>query len=80
MDGVRTVHQALQVRQARRDLEALFLRLAAERRREPRNDVISLLAMAEQDGRLAARDLVATCGLLLVAGFETNWLGAPRWP
>ena len=50
----------------------LFVRLAAERRREPRDDVISLLAAAEQDGRLAARDLAATCGLLLVAGFETT--------
>jgi cytochrome P450 len=34
--------------------------------------VISLLATAEQDGRLAARDLVATCGLQLVAGLETT--------
>ena len=72
LDGVRTVRQAQDLRQARRDLEVLFLRLAAERRREPRDDVISLLAAAEQDGRLAARDLVATCGLLLVAGFETT--------
>jgi cytochrome P450 len=72
LDGVRTVRQARDLRQARRDLEVLFLRLAAERRREPREDVISLLATAEQDGRLAARDLVATCGLLLVAGFETT--------
>jgi cytochrome P450 len=72
LDGVRNVRQARDLRQARRDLETLFLRLAAERRREPRDDVISLLATAEQDGRLAARDLVATCGLLLVAGFETT--------
>jgi cytochrome P450 len=72
LDGVRTVRQAQDLRRARRDLEMLFLRLADERRREPRDDVISLLAAAEQDGRLAAQDLVATCGLLLVAGFETT--------
>jgi len=72
LDGVRNVRQALDLRQARRDLEMLFLRLAAERRSEPHGDVLTLLAMAQQDGRLAARDLVATCGLLLVAGFETT--------
>jgi cytochrome P450 len=72
LDGVHNVRQAKELRQARRDLEMLFLRIAEERRREPRGDVISLLATAEQDGRLAARDLVATCGLLLVAGFVTT--------
>jgi cytochrome P450 len=72
LDGVHNVRQARDLGQARRDLETLFLRLAEERRREPRDDVITLLAHAQQDGRLAARDLVATCGLLLVAGFETT--------
>jgi cytochrome P450 len=72
LDGVRTVRQAQQLRQAGRELEILFRRLAEQRRTDPRDDVISLLAAAEADGRLVARDLVATCGLLLVAGFETT--------
>lgn len=72
LDGVRTVRQAQRLREAGRELEVLFRRLAEQRRTDPRDDVISLLAAAESDGRLVARDLVATCGLLLVAGFETT--------
>ena len=34
--------------------------------------MISLLAAAEAGGELTEHDLVATCGLLLVAGFETT--------
>ena len=72
LDGVRTVRQAQDLRRAGSELAALFRRLADERRAEPRNDVISLLAGAEADGELTPADLVATCGLLLVAGFETT--------
>ncbi|HZA03266.1 MAG TPA: cytochrome P450 [Propionibacteriaceae bacterium] len=72
LDGVRTVRQAQQLRAASRELAVLFRRLADERRREPQDDVISLLATAEAGGELTAEDLVATCGLLLVAGFETT--------
>ena len=72
LDGVHTVRQAQELRQAGRELAALFRRLADERRRDPQDDVISLLASAEDGGDLAADDLVATSGLLLVAGFETT--------
>jgi hypothetical protein len=72
LDGVHTVRQAQQLRQAGHELAVLFRRLADERRREPQDDVISLLAAAEAGGELTADDLVATCGLLLVAGFETT--------
>lgn len=72
LDGVRTVRQAQRLRQASVELEALFRRLAEQRRVDPGEDVISQLAAAESDGRLVARDLTATCGLLLVAGFETT--------
>ena len=72
LDGVRTVRQAQELRQAGRELAVLFRRLADERRRDPRDDVISLLAAAEAGGELTEDDLVATCGLLLVAGFETT--------
>jgi hypothetical protein len=72
LDGVHTVRQAQQLREAGHELAVLFRRLADERRREPQDDVISLLAAAEAGGELTADDLVATCGLLLVAGFETT--------
>jgi cytochrome P450 len=72
LDGVRTVRQAQELRRAGRELAVLFRRLAAERRRDPQDDVISLLATAEAGGELTEDDLVATCGLLLVAGFETT--------
>jgi cytochrome P450 len=72
LDGVRSVRQAQQLREAGRELAVLFRRLADDRRREPGDDVISLLATAEARGELTADDLVATCGLLLVAGFETT--------
>jgi cytochrome P450 len=72
LDGVHTVRQAQDLRQAGRELALLFRRLADERRRDPQDDVISLLASAEDGGELTAADLVATCDLLLVAGFETT--------
>jgi cytochrome P450 len=72
LDGVHSVRQAQRLREASRELAVLFRRLADERRREPGDDVISLLATAEAGGELTTDDLVATCGLLLVAGFETT--------
>ena len=72
LDGVRSVRQALQLRAAGRELSVLFRRLAEERRRDPQDDVISLLATAEAGGELTPEDLVTTCNLLLVAGFETT--------
>lgn len=50
-----------------------FLALAAERRAHPRNDLLSALALAEEQGdRLTGEELVANCILLLVAGHETT--------
>jgi cytochrome P450 len=45
----------------------------AQRRREPRDDLLSALAAAEEQGDLLSEDeLLATCILLLVAGNETT--------
>ena len=61
------------------DLLAYFNGLAAQRRAEPRDDLISdLLAVsAAADGRLTDAELLHNLTLLLVAGFETttNLLG-----
>jgi len=48
-------------------------KLVAERRREPRDDLITALAQAEEAGdKLSEPELVATIALLLVAGYETT--------
>jgi cytochrome P450 len=72
LDGVWDLRQARELATATRELVAMFARLAAERRADPRDDVVTRLAAAERDNELVARDLLATCGLLLVAGFEAT--------
>jgi len=61
------------------DLLAYFTALAARRRQDPRDDLLSdLLAIADaDDGRLTDFELLHNLTLLLVAGFETttNLLG-----
>ena len=55
------------------EMSEYFLALAAERRKDPRDDLISALALAEEAGdRLSGRELVANSILLLVAGHETT--------
>ncbi|MGH2758953.1 MAG: cytochrome P450, partial [Actinomycetota bacterium] len=57
---------------------AYFRSLIAERRRGPRDDLLTHLIEAEDEGhRLTEDELLATCVLLLVAGHETtaNLLG-----
>jgi cytochrome P450 PksS len=47
--------------------------LVAERRREPKDDLITALVQAEEAGdKLTEPELVATIALLLVAGYETT--------
>ncbi|MFJ5232349.1 cytochrome P450 [Kitasatospora sp. NPDC088391] len=55
-------------------LAEYFDRLTAERRADPRDDLVSaLVAVADADpGRLSPRELVANLALLLIAGFETT--------
>ena len=64
--------------QAQREMGMYFGRLIAQRRAEPRDDLISHLISAEVDGqRLTEIELIGFCVLLLVAGNETttNLLG-----
>lgn len=50
-----------------------FLGLIAERRKSPRDDLLSALIAAEEEGdKLNEEELIATCILLLVAGHETT--------
>jgi len=61
------------VRQATVELIEYFGRVIDAREAEPRDDLISALVRAEEDGkRLRREDLLAFCILLLVAGNETT--------
>ena len=54
-------------------LAAYFRGLLAERRRAPKDDLLSAMLAAEEDGRaLGEADLLALCALLLAAGHETT--------
>jgi cytochrome P450 len=54
-------------------IRAYFLRLIAEKRRKPGDDLLSRLAMAEAGGdRLSDDELVTLASLLFAAGFETT--------
>ena len=60
-------------RTMREEMFDYFSRLLHERRRTPREDLISALAQAEVDGeRLSERELLSFCTLLLIAGQETT--------
>jgi cytochrome P450 len=58
---------------AARACSEYFLTLAAERRRNPRSDLLSALATLDDQGStLSEAELVGTCVLLLTAGYETT--------
>ncbi len=55
------------------EMSDYFSRLLVERRRSPREDLVSALSVAEVDGtRLSEQELVSFCILLLAAGQETT--------
>ncbi|MEU7872361.1 cytochrome P450 [Dactylosporangium sp. NPDC049140] len=63
------------LRQAQRSVLEMqdYLRvLVDERRREPREDILSMFAAAERDGTVTEDEIVANCVLLLFAGHETT--------
>jgi cytochrome P450 len=58
---------------ASEELEAYFAALIAERRVEPRDDLMTRLIQAEDEGeRLSEYELISTSILLFAAGFETT--------
>jgi cytochrome P450 len=62
-----------QVPEVARQLTGYLSRIFAERRREPRDDLVSALIGAAEDGdRLSGDELFSTVILLIVAGHETT--------
>ena len=62
-----------QQRRIRAELEAYFVALVEQRRREPKDDLLTALVQAEVEGsRLSFTELLAMLILLLVAGNETT--------
>src|SRR5262249_44107152 len=57
---------------ARRELEQYVLEVAARRRERPREDVVSAIVAAEQNGDLAPDEVTGMVLLLLLAGWETS--------
>ncbi len=72
LGGVFSTRQAEELRAAHDDLTTLFTELEHHRRQHPGDDVLSMLTAARADGQLSLDELVATCTLLLIAGFETT--------
>lgn len=61
------------IAQAFQELTAYFGRIVAQRRTQPRDDLLSAMAQAEEAGdRLSEKELYANASLLLVAGNETT--------
>jgi cytochrome P450 len=73
LDRPRSVANAKAMQQASLATSSYLTALIGERRRNPGEDVLSILASSEVDGEhLEDNDVVATASFLLVAGFETT--------
>ncbi|GHI84189.1 cytochrome P450 [Streptomyces xanthophaeus] len=71
--GELSTEVAAEVEEARTGFIGYFRRLIAERKADPRDDVLSELIAAEEAGdQLTETELIITCVLLLVAGHETT--------
>lgn len=71
LDGVKGVRHLRALLKANAGLERLFTELFEQRRRDPREDVISSVVTAEGE-RITPAEMVPICVLLFIAGFETT--------
>jgi cytochrome P450 len=71
--GLSTFDDIREAREAQKELNEYLEPIAEERRREPREDLLSALVRAEEQGdRLSRSEVFETVSLLLVAGNETT--------
>ncbi|WP_153505620.1 cytochrome P450 [Cumulibacter manganitolerans] len=71
LDGIQSLRHAREALQARGYLERMFTRLIEQRRTDPREDLLTVLAQNE-GGAIRPEEMLPLCSLLLVAGFETT--------
>ncbi|MGZ3119577.1 cytochrome P450 [Streptomyces sp. H62] len=72
LDGVATVPAARGVVAAIGEMTVMFREIIAERRADPREDLISDLLPAVEDGRMTMDEMVPLCMFLPLAGTETT--------
>ncbi|MDA0364489.1 MAG: cytochrome P450 [Chloroflexi bacterium] len=73
LEPTSTLEQGRASMEARRELSEYLDAIAEQRRHEPREDLVSYLIAAEEEGdRLTHEELLLTLRLLLVAGNETT--------
>ncbi|QVQ51962.1 cytochrome P450 [Spiractinospora alimapuensis] len=73
LDAIVPARRQRAATQALVDLHTYFTALIERRRRDPGEDLLSHLIEVQDEGeRLTRRELIATCTLLLFAGFETT--------
>jgi cytochrome P450 len=71
--GLSTMDDLRAARKAQAELDAYLAPIVEERRRQPREDLLSALVRAEEEGdRLTMGEVYQTVSLLLVAGNETT--------
>lgn len=71
LDGIQSLRHAREALQARSALHGMFRRLIEQRRSDPREDLLTVLAQQEGEA-IRADEMMPLCTLLLVAGFETT--------
>ncbi|MGN6606556.1 MAG: cytochrome P450 [Jatrophihabitans sp.] len=69
LDGIRSAAHGAELMQAQAALASIFGGLFEQRRRDPADDLVSLIASSADVG---PAELVPLCTLLLIAGFETT--------
>lgn len=72
LDGIMPGKHLRQIQGSRAELETMFGALIEKRREEPGDDLLSELVTALDNDRLARKELIQLCDLLLIAGFETT--------
>ena len=73
LDQPRTVSEMRELEAASDELTRYIAYLLAERKINPQDDLLSVLANAESEGdKLTDREIIATASFLLIAGFETT--------
>jgi cytochrome P450 len=73
LDLPQTTRELHELEHASDEVTRYISQLLAERKLNPRDDLLSVLAQAESDGeKLTDKEIVATASFLLIAGFETT--------